>query len=57
MNRIQTKIIVDAMDSEHLLSEWEMEFINSMADKDAEYDVTPKQNEILNRICTKLNSH
>lgn len=54
-NKIQTKFIVDALDSDHLLSEWEIEFINNLAEYPEDRPLTDKQNEILNRISQKIN--
>jgi len=54
MNRVQIKIIKDAMDSEHKLSEWESRFINDLADKEDDYTLSEKQNETLNRISQKI---
>jgi len=54
MNRVQIKFIKDALDCEHALSEWEAEFINSLADKPEDYELSSKQNEILNRISQKI---
>lgn len=54
MNRIQKKIVIDALDNEHKLSGWESKFINDLADKEDSYQLTEKQNEILNRISQKI---
>lgn len=54
-NKMQIKFIKDAMDSEHMLSDWESEFINSLAEIDDEKPLSEKQNSILNRIITKIN--
>jgi len=53
MNRIQKKFINDAIDDPEPLSEWEHEFVNSLADRDNDYVLTDKQNTILNRISQK----
>lgn len=55
MNRIQIKFIVDALDREDVLSEWEWDFINDLADKPEDYELSDKQNSILNRISQKIN--
>lgn len=55
MNRIQQKIIKDALEYPDKLSEWEYEFVNSLADKPNDYELTDKQNTILNRVCNTLN--
>lgn len=54
MNRVQQKFICDALDNDHDLTEWEIEFINSLADKPDDYQLSEKQNEILNRIQRKI---
>lgn len=55
MNKIQIKFITEALDQEERLSEWESSFINDLAEKPEGYDLSDKQNEILNRIQRKLN--
>lgn len=55
MNRIQIKFINDAQDNEHDLTEWEIDFINSLADKPENYELSEKQNTVLNRISQKIN--
>ncbi len=54
MNGFQKKIVLRALDELEQLSEWEGEFINSLADRDDDYVVSEKQNKILNRIQQKL---
>ena len=57
MNRIQRKFVIDALDQEHKLSEWESRFINDLAERDEQspdYVLSDKQIEILNRIQRKL---
>ena len=54
-NKLQIRFIKDAMDNEHILSEWESEFINSIAELDDDKPLSDKQNTILNRITTKIN--
>lgn len=57
MNRVQRKFILDALDQDHILTEWEMQFINDLAERDEKYpdkELSEKQNEILNRIQRKL---
>jgi len=53
MNGFQKKIIKDAIDDPEPLSEWEFDFINSLADKPDEYELSEKQNKIVNRISQK----
>lgn len=54
MNRIQRKIVLDALDNEELLSEWEFDFVSDLADRGDDYPLSPKQNEALNRIGSKV---
>ena len=55
MNRVQKRFVKDAMDMDHKLSEWEFNFINDLAEKDDSYELSEKQNEVLNRIQRKIN--
>ena len=57
MNKIQRKFVIDALDQEHKLTEWESQYINDLAERDEQnpdYVLSDKQNEILNRIQRKL---
>ena len=54
MNRVQKRFILDALDQEYKLTEWEGGFINDLAEKEDDYELSDKQNEILNRIQRKL---
>lgn len=54
MNRVQIRFIKDALDQEHKLTEWESQFINDLAEKPDDYELSEKQNSILNRIQGKL---
>lgn len=57
MNRVQRKFILDALDQEDKLTEWEHQFINDLAERDErnpDMVLSDKQNEILNRIQRKL---
>ena len=57
MNRVQQKFIVDALVQEHKLTDWESDFINDLAEREErnpEYTLSDKQNEVLNRIQRKL---
>ena len=54
MDRVQISIIKGAIDNEHLLSEWEIDFVNDIADKDDDYELSEKQNAIVNRIGNKV---
>ena len=55
MNRVQKKFVLDALDNEEALSEWEHGFVQSLADLPDDRDLSAKQNEILNRISQKIN--
>ncbi|MCB0256818.1 MAG: hypothetical protein KDI55_24120 [Anaerolineae bacterium] len=49
--------MIDALDQEHKLTEWESQFINDLAERDEhapDYTLSDRQNEILNRIQRKL---
>lgn len=54
MNRVQIKFVKDALDQDYKLTEWEINFINDLADKPEGYELSEKQNAILNRIQGKL---
>lgn len=57
MNRVQRRFVVDALDQEYKLTEWESQFINDLAERDErnpDYSLSERQNEILNRIQRKL---
>jgi hypothetical protein len=47
-------MIKEAQDNENMLSEWEHDFINSLADKDEDYTLSEKQNAVLLRINNKV---
>lgn len=53
-NRFQKKLISDALDYEHKLNEWEQGFIKDLADKNDDYELSPRQNKQLNRIGQKI---
>ena len=53
-NRVQKRFICDALEDEHKLSEWERQFINDLADRGDDYDLSEKQNAVLNRISQKI---
>lgn len=50
MNTFQTQIVLDALDEPGKLTPWEIEFIDSMAERDDDYEASEKQNSVLNRI-------
>lgn len=57
MNRVQRKFVLDALDQEDKLTEWESQFINDLAERDEKWpdrELSDRQNEILNRIQRKL---
>jgi len=54
MNKVQIQIIKEAMDQCDKLTDWEVAFIDSIADYDERYEFTEKQNEVLNRIGNKM---
>jgi len=54
MNRVQIKFINDAQDQPEKLTDWEWDFIGNLAEKDEAYQLSEKQNAILNRIQRKL---
>jgi len=54
MNKVQIRFIKDALDQEYKLSEWESNFINDLAEKEADYELSDKQNAMLNKIQRKL---
>ena len=54
MNRVQLKIIEEAMDQDRKLSAWECDFVSDMNEKPEEYELSEKQNHILNRIGSKM---
>lgn len=53
MNKVQIQFIKEALDQEHELNDWESQFINDLADKGDDYELSEKQNEVLNRIQRK----
>lgn len=55
MNKLQIRFIKDALDNPEKLSEWEYDFINSLAERGDNYTLIEKQNSILNRIQQKIN--
>ena len=54
MNRVQILFIKEALDNEDKLTSWEWDFINDLADKGDDFELSEKQNQILNRIQKKL---
>ena len=54
MNRVQHRFILDALENPEKLTSWEWDFINDLAEKPDEYELSEKQNETLNRIQKKV---
>ena len=50
MNKLQKKIVKDALTYYHILNDWQKEFINDLYYKDAAYTLSESQNRELNRI-------
>lgn len=53
MNKLQIKFIKDAIEDPEPLSDWEYDFVNSLAGREEDYELSEKQNSILNRISQK----
>jgi len=54
MTKVQIQIINDAMHYDLLLNDWEIDFINSLADKNDDYQLSDKQSHIINKIGGKV---
>lgn len=54
MNRIQIQFVKDALDQPENLTDWENKFVGDLADKPDSYELSEKQNAILNKISQKL---
>lgn len=54
MNNYQKKRLIEATQFEEHLTEWEIEFVNDLVEKGDDYELSEKQNSILNRISTKI---
>lgn len=54
MDRFQKGVIKQALDYPELLSDWENDFISNIADKDDDYELSEKQNDVINRIEHKI---
>ena len=54
MNGFQTKQIQRAQENPEKLTDWEYDFINSLAEMDEDQELSKKQNHILNRIAEKV---
>jgi len=49
------EIVLEALDNEELLSDWEWDFIQSVAHKEDGWVPTPKQQAVLNRVWGNIN--
>ena len=63
MNRVQSKLLSDALKEQHKLSDWECDFIHDLAEQEYkkaeagdELILSERQNAVLNKISTKANS-
>ena len=54
MNGFQKKQVLRALDAPEKLTDWEYDFVNSLADRDESRPLSDKQNSILNRIAEKV---
>jgi hypothetical protein len=54
VNRIQKQIVKDALDTPEILSDWQYDFVNDLADKEDCYELTEKQNTQLNKIGSRI---
>lgn len=54
MNKSQNGFVIDALNQEENLSDWEINFIRDIAEKPEDYELSEKQNAVLNRIQGKL---
>ncbi len=54
MNGLQKRIILKALDQPEDLSDGDYDFINSLADKDEDYELSGPQNKWLNDIWERL---
>jgi len=54
MNGFQKSIVRSAIEQDNKLSVWEVDFIYDMDNKADDYELSEKQNHIINRIAQKL---
>jgi len=54
MNNFQLKVLHKAADHTDKLTAWELDFVDSLLDKDEDYELSEKQNHHLNKISEKL---
>lgn len=54
MNGFQKSVVISALDQDDKLSDWDTDFINDMAERPDDFELSEKQNHQLNRIAQKL---
>ena len=54
MDRFYQRIILDALDNGHLLTPWEIGFVDDLAEKDNDYVLSDNQKKVLLRIENKV---
>ena len=54
MNRVQIKLINDCQEYPHCLNDWEINFIDYLANHEKEYELTKRENHKLNEIAQKV---
>lgn len=55
MNGFQKSVVLDGLDHPYELTGWEQDFLNDLAELPEDYELSEKQNAIVNRISQKLN--
>ena len=54
MNKFYINIIKEALEYQHLLNDWEINFINNIAERGDNYTLSKKEISVLNKISTKV---
>lgn len=54
MNGLQIKWLEKADEQSDKLNDWELEFVENLNDKPEDYELSDKQNSVLNKINAKL---
>lgn len=54
MNGLQLKWLEKADEQSDQLNDWEQEFVENLVDKPEDYELSDKQNSVLNKIHSKL---
>lgn len=54
MNGLQLKWLEKADEQSDQLNDWEQEFVENLMDKPEDYELSLKQNSVLNKIHSKL---